>query len=151
MNFGRFMGSSPHTRGAPAAGCLRRRRGRDHPRIRGEHELKAHYHANEIGIIPAYAGSTLNDLLYYTAFLNTKFSFQSTLARQRTSKATARARTARARYTPIFYIFLLLDTYWHCSILLVVYQVLWHYPFPKASSLTRLPHSQLVASQAEKS
>ena len=116
--------------------------GEDHPRIRGVALL---------GIIPAYAGSTLNDLLHYSAFLNTKFSFQSALARQRTSRVTARARTDRTRYMSIFYIFLLLDTYWHCSILLVVYQVLWHYPFPKASSLTRLPHSQLVASQAEKS
>ena len=33
--------------------------GRDHPRIRGEHELVAGHAERELGIIPAYAGSTM--------------------------------------------------------------------------------------------
>ena len=92
------LGSSPHTRGAlaerqfarpflriipPYAGstcprCHSRRRGQDHPRIRGEHipeapvfgadvgssphtrgaPLFARAHDGDVGIIPAYAGST---------------------------------------------------------------------------------------------
>ena len=74
-------GSSPHTRGAhrvrehhqreariiPAyAGstcrrCRLPRRGRDHPRIRGEHVGIGQPGALDRGIIPAYAGSTLID------------------------------------------------------------------------------------------
>ena len=42
----------------------------DHPRIRGEHELFDYMDVDRQGIIPAYAGSTLNDLRNYTAFLN---------------------------------------------------------------------------------
>ena len=52
------MGSSPHTRGAPP---MRRTAGstwRDHPRIRGEHVRAARVGHVEVGIIPAYAGST---------------------------------------------------------------------------------------------
>ena len=51
-------GSSPHTRGAPW--CCRGRaasRG-DHPRIRGEHRRESIVCTSEMGIIPAYAGST---------------------------------------------------------------------------------------------
>ena len=72
------VGSSPHTRGAPRRRSAHGRTGRDHPRIRGEH-YAAHKVAieaggssphtrgaptapvvrvAELGIIPAYAGST---------------------------------------------------------------------------------------------
>ena len=71
-------GSSPHTRGAPDRGQARQprdgiipayagstirtvasvKRWRDHPRIRGEHELYPHEGRCEERIIPAYAGST---------------------------------------------------------------------------------------------
>ena len=51
-------GSSPHTRGAPRATGAGQRRGRDHPRIRGEHQVVHAQRAEARGIIPAYAGST---------------------------------------------------------------------------------------------
>ena len=63
-------GSSPHTRGAPAAPGTSAASTRDHPRIRGEHRAQLDVAAVLDGIIPAYAGSTLNDLRNYTAFLN---------------------------------------------------------------------------------
>ena len=43
---------------------------RDHPRIRGEHRPGDRDRQDRVRIIPAYAGSTLNDLRNYTAFLN---------------------------------------------------------------------------------
>ena len=52
-------GSSPHTRGARRRGPVRRTRPWDHPRIRGEHSETTKYHAILLGIIPAYAGSTM--------------------------------------------------------------------------------------------
>ena len=52
------LGSSPHTRGAPATGMLVSYKCRDHPRIRGEHPLRKAVHVERQGIIPAYAGST---------------------------------------------------------------------------------------------
>ena len=52
-------GSSPHTRGAPCRKHLDLRKARDHPRIRGEHSVRAHEVAGVDGIIPAYAGSTI--------------------------------------------------------------------------------------------
>ncbi len=51
-------GSSPHTRGALLPLPLRLSVGRDHPRIRGEHLLRACAEQPVRGIIPAYAGST---------------------------------------------------------------------------------------------
>ena len=51
-------GSSPHTRGAQSCSTTRTRCTRDHPRIRGEHAVVAHWCATQGGIIPAYAGST---------------------------------------------------------------------------------------------
>ena len=51
-------GSSPHTRGAPLQGCIPRPSRRDHPRIRGEHNLVCEALRRCVGIIPAYAGST---------------------------------------------------------------------------------------------
>ncbi len=53
-----WMGSSPHTRGAPPwrSRCGGSRR--DHPRIRGEHCGERRYLLHVGGIIPAYAGST---------------------------------------------------------------------------------------------
>ena len=73
-----YLGSSPHTRGAhinlantrnplriiPAyagstsSNAHRTGRGRDHPRIRGEHRRAPSARMPQIGIIPAYAGST---------------------------------------------------------------------------------------------
>ena len=53
-------GSSPHTRGARSRGRRRRPSRRDHPRIRGEHEDKDFKQPHIQGIIPAYAGSTLD-------------------------------------------------------------------------------------------
>ena len=52
------MGSSPHTRGAPASSRSTRTPGGDHPRIRGEHVWRRLEHLRDLGIIPAYAGST---------------------------------------------------------------------------------------------
>ncbi len=54
----RRSGSSPHTRGVPAQGALDGTAGRDHPRIRGEHHKKKSTGKVDMGIIPAYAGST---------------------------------------------------------------------------------------------
>ena len=51
-------GSSPHTRGAPAAHRWTSPRIRDHPRIRGEHQTYRVAYDAVLGIIPAYAGST---------------------------------------------------------------------------------------------
>ena len=58
-------GSSPHTRGARAGmGCSRLATG-DHPRIRGEHASAGMVELNNIGIIPAYAGSTHSGTSWY--------------------------------------------------------------------------------------
>ena len=56
---GRSAGSSPHTRGALARPMRSWQKYRDHPRIRGEHLLTLERHGIIVGIIPAYAGSTL--------------------------------------------------------------------------------------------
>ena len=53
-----FLGSSPHTRGALDHRSSRRPCCRDHPRIRGEHVAEQDETLAELGIIPAYAGST---------------------------------------------------------------------------------------------
>ena len=63
-------GSSPHTRGALVQMIPPILTETDHPRIRGEHKGGTEYTVLFPGIIPAYAGSTLNDLRNYTAFLN---------------------------------------------------------------------------------
>ena len=52
-------GSSPHTRGALIRSNLKKHSRQDHPRIRGEHNLKRVRVNGETGIIPAYAGSTI--------------------------------------------------------------------------------------------
>ena len=51
-------GSSPHTRGARYRHLAGHSGLRDHPRIRGEHLGLASLDAQNLGIIPAYAGST---------------------------------------------------------------------------------------------
>ena len=51
-------GSSPHTRGARACPRHCRCRRWDHPRIRGEHAHVVDVLVADLGIIPAYAGST---------------------------------------------------------------------------------------------
>ena len=51
-------GSSPHTRGAPSRGIRLGTGRRDHPRIRGEHCGRRLRGRIQVGIIPAYAGST---------------------------------------------------------------------------------------------
>ena len=56
-------GSSPHTRGAPRTWCARASSTRDHPRIRGEHVGLQEAVAHRLGIIPAYAGSTIGHAL----------------------------------------------------------------------------------------
>ena len=53
-----FLGSSPHTRGAPSCGVACIGTLGDHPRIRGEHIKMDEGKAAQLGIIPAYAGST---------------------------------------------------------------------------------------------
>ena len=53
-------GSSPHTRGTPDCYARSACRCGDHPRIRGEHARHAREIHHEVGIIPAYAGSTLD-------------------------------------------------------------------------------------------
>ena len=64
-----FPGSSPHARGARLQPCRCRRPFRDHPRMRGEHQLRARPAGPVDGIIPACAGSTSADLtaLFWTA------------------------------------------------------------------------------------
>ena len=52
------IGSSPHTRGAPCPLTSSCARTWDHPRIRGEHLLEVLLDVEDVGIIPAYAGST---------------------------------------------------------------------------------------------
>ena len=59
MNAIAMAGSSPHTRGAPGTSTSPRRPGWDHPRIRGEHRDDRLLREPELGIIPAYAGSTM--------------------------------------------------------------------------------------------
>ena len=54
----RGLGSSPHTRGARCRTPFPIPRCRDHPRIRGEHCAVAILSFDDVGIIPAYAGST---------------------------------------------------------------------------------------------
>ena len=54
----RFMGSSPHTRGARTTTPWTCRGRWDHPRIRGEHPHRRKASMSACGIIPAYAGST---------------------------------------------------------------------------------------------
>ena len=81
----RMAGSSPHTRGA-------------HPAPRGEGVVAC-------GIIPAYAGSTLNDLRNYTAFLNSRFGYQGTFTHQHATSAAPLSpkpscRSILARVTP---------------------------------------------------
>ena len=51
-------GSSPHTRGTRRKEWCRNEHPRDHPRIRGEHEIPQIDAAFAWGIIPAYAGNT---------------------------------------------------------------------------------------------
>ena len=52
-------GSSPHTRGARGGPPQRRGPVEDHPRIRGEHVAAVGGILPVVGIIPAYAGSTV--------------------------------------------------------------------------------------------
>ena len=82
-----FLGSSPHARGAPCDECGYIIPDRDHPRMRGEHRLAALCMFAYGGIIPACAGSTLNDLRNYTAFLNSRFGYQGTFTHQRATSA----------------------------------------------------------------
>ena len=60
------LGSSPHTRGAPHSRASPSRTTRDHPRIRGEHRIPGLRQAELHGIIPAYAGSTIDRVLDQT-------------------------------------------------------------------------------------
>ncbi len=98
-------GSSPHTRGAPHARGALRSRTWDHPRIRGEHYSGIEVTGFIPGIIPAYAGSTLNDLRNYTAFLNSRFGYQGTFTHQHATSAAPLSpkpscRSILARVTP---------------------------------------------------
>ena len=62
LTSGDGVGSSPHTRGAPRRRRTARRCGRDHPRIRGEHSPRHVGRWRGCGIIPAYAGSTVEEV-----------------------------------------------------------------------------------------
>ena len=53
-------GSSPHTRGAPTDWTPAPEDTEDHPRIRGEHSSMDACASFAVGIIPAYAGSTIH-------------------------------------------------------------------------------------------
>ena len=53
------LGSSPHTRGAPRMRREEMAKPKDHPRIRGEHRDGHREACGRRGIIPAYAGSTM--------------------------------------------------------------------------------------------
>ena len=55
-------GSSPHTRGTPSADRRSCRARGDHPRIRGEHRVRRQVDDVGLGIIPAYAGNTVQAL-----------------------------------------------------------------------------------------
>ena len=55
----RYGGSSPNTLGAQRKSRTSLRRAGDHPLIRGEHPHRALDRLGEVGIIPAYAGSTM--------------------------------------------------------------------------------------------
>ena len=57
----RDRGSSPHARGAPVGAVGVDEVERDHPRMRGEHNLKLDIRVVDVGIIPACAGSTKHD------------------------------------------------------------------------------------------
>ena len=54
------MGSSPHARGARPTTAKSARSWRDHPRMRGEHQVQLLAHLHVVGIIPACAGSTMS-------------------------------------------------------------------------------------------
>ena len=54
-----MKGSSPHARGAPARNRRHSEPARDHPRMRGEHRGREGESRRQGGIIPACAGSTL--------------------------------------------------------------------------------------------
>ena len=56
------LGSSPHTRGARIASITLSNGTSDHPRIRGEHRFLVLLQVALLGIIPAYAGSTVMPL-----------------------------------------------------------------------------------------
>ena len=60
---GPCRGSSPHTRGTRGRAPRRCPSSRDHPRIRGEHAWKTLIPQPNQGIIPAYAGNTVIDLI----------------------------------------------------------------------------------------
>ena len=51
-------GSSPHMRGARCAVAPDTEASSDHPRRRGEHLARLRLFPPDVGIIPAYAGST---------------------------------------------------------------------------------------------
>ena len=55
--------------------------------MRGEHRSSHAPTDSGHGIIPACAGSTLNDLRNYTAFLNSRFGYQGTFTHQRATSA----------------------------------------------------------------
>ncbi len=55
-----WPGSSPHTRGTLSSRAGRNAGSRDHPRIRGEHLDWLRHQVPVEGIIPAYAGNTMN-------------------------------------------------------------------------------------------
>ena len=102
---GEPLGSSPHTRGAPIRPNPRGSGRWDHPRIRGEHLTALRSTRWLTRIIPAYAGSTLNDLRNYTAFLNSRFGYQGTFTHQHATSAAPLSpkpscRSILARVTP---------------------------------------------------
>ena len=63
---------------------------RDHPRIRGEHELDRQAHLQDAGIIPAYAGSTSP-------------TWPTARSRRGSSPHTRGARRRHLRYIPLRY------------------------------------------------
>ena len=64
LRFESKRGSSPHTRGTRCLAWTHRTHMRDHPRIRGEHLAVEHGARQVAGIIPAYAGNTLSNLMF---------------------------------------------------------------------------------------
>ena len=64
-----LMGSSPHARGARTQKTGNHRPAKDHPRMRGEHHRRQGRGQQPFGIIPACAGSTLNQAVSFGDFV----------------------------------------------------------------------------------
>ena len=115
----------------------------DHPRIRGEHLEGDCVTRLRERIIPAYAGSTLNDLRNYTPFPSPRFGCQGTLTHQQAARGFSRVTIPQTSSPP--------DTCSRCSIPFAAFRASSRHQSQAVSSSIRPLHSQLVASRAETS